>query len=599
MLKVYYCSHCKNITYISREIDTTCRKCSAPMLKLNISYEKFGMLNEKEREAFINKESMLADLVVTGTIFTGEGTVKEAMAVKHDKIIYVGNKKDVQVMVGAKTKVIEAKGMILPGFTEGHAHVTSTYEILNYATLYEGETKNEYIQIMKTFLKEHPDTEFLMGRGYRNGVFNCNGPTAAMLDDVSCEIPIVAIGEDAHSMWVNSKAMELAGIDENTKDVHGGEIVRYKDGRPTGWLKEAADVLIQPILPKLELEKVKEAVLHYQKLAITNGITHVFEPMLNPQRDYDVCVRAYEELAREKKLLLNYQVGYMIYPGADIDEAIKRAVSYRNRAEAIGSDRYSLGTIKLFIDGVLEGHTAYLLEPYEDRPHSCGEPLWTQERLNEAVKKAAREHFQVHIHTIGDGALDMAIEAFAEAKDAGYSIDVPHAVTHVQVVGEGQFEQLARLGIAVVVNPYWHIKDHLYYDNLEKPYLGENRAEKEYPVASFVKAGCVVSQASDFPVTVPADIMNSLHIMVHRGEHKDGEFQPLNPAEAVSVEQALNIMTINGAKQGGIEAFTGSLKEGKDADFIILDKNLLTIEPSQLYTAKVQQIFIKGSCIKK
>lgn len=619
MLKVYYCENCKKTMFISREIDTTCRRCSVPMKKLHISYEDFGQLNAEERDALIKKEMMQADLVVLGTIFTGEGTVKEAMAIKDGKIFYVGNKKDIQVMIGEKTKVIEPKGLVLPAFTEGHAHVTSTYEVYWGAVLYEGESKDDYVQIFKEYLKEHPETTFLMGRGFRNGVFEEPGPQAWMLDEVSKEIPIAAIGEDAHSLWVNTKALEMAGIGRNTKDVPGGVVVRYEDGRPTGWFKEAADYLMQPILPVFQLDKLKEVILHYQKLALDNGILHVFEPMLNPQREYDVCVRAYEELAKEEKLILDYQVGYTIYPTEDIDERLNQIMEYRARAQEIGNEHYKLNTIKLFIDGVLECHTAFLREPYEDCPDTCGEPLWTQERLNEVVAKAEANGFQVHMHTIGDGAIGMAIEAFKTVKEtagntdtsmtakAGREVDgdfdknghAPHIITHVQVVGEKQFKQLAELEITIVVNPYWHIKDPVYFDELEEPYIGTKRAENEYPVASFLNAGCVVSQASDFPVTYPAELMMSLHNMVNREHPKFDTKEPLNPKEAISVEQALAVMTINGAKQLGLEGVTGSLKEGKHADFVILDKNLLTIEPSQLYTAKVQQIYRKGCCVKK
>ena len=541
-----------------------------------------------------------ADYVIYGCIFTGEGTIEQAMAVKGKKILYVGSCEGVSSFIGGETRILrEENGLILPGMTEGHAHVTSMYEILNYAPLYKGESVEEYIQIYKEFFKEHPQSRVLMGRGYRNGVFEEPGPQACMLDEISREIPIIAIGEDAHSMWVSSKALEMAGIDQDTAEVFGGEIVRYENGTPTGWLKEAADVLMVPLLPKLELNKVKQAVLRYQEEALAQGITHVFEPMLNPQRDYEVCVRAYEELAEEGKLLLQYQVGYMLYPSDDIDQGIERACEYRERARAVGSSRYSLNTIKIFIDGVLEGHTAYLQEPYVDRPDSCGEPLWTQERCNEVVKKAVLNQFQVHIHTIGDGALQMAIQAFRAAKEAGYVISIPHAVTHVQIVGEHQFAELAKLGVCVVVNPYWHTRDSLYYEKLEKPYLGLERAEKEYPVCSFIKAGCLLTQASDFPVTIPAMVMNSLHIMVNRGEHKYGPFEPLNPSEALTVEEALMVLTTNGAKQGGLEQSCGTLTAGKDADFVIFDKNLLTIEPSQLYTAKVKHIFIQGKYIKE
>lgn len=537
---------------------------------------------------------MQADIIVTGTIFTGEGTIEEALAVKDKKFIYVGDKDGAKLFKGADTKVIEAQGLVLPGFTEGHAHVTNTYEILNYAHLYKGSTKEEYIEIFKEFLKAHPKNQVVVGRGYRNGAFGENGPDKTMLDEVSTKIPIIAIGEDAHSTWVNSKAMELAGLNKESISPENGEIVRDADGEPTGWLKEGADALVRSVLPKLTCDKIKEAILFYQKIAMTNGVTHVFEPMFNPQKEYDVCCQAYEELAGSGELRICVQTGYTIYPQDDIEEGIGKAALYRERAEKIGSDRYALDTIKIFIDGVLEGHTAYLLEPYEDQPGDCGKPLWTTKRCNEVVKKAVENGFRVHIHTIGDGALQMAIEAFEEAKDSVKGVKMPFAVTHVQVVKEEQFTKLAKLGVAVVVNPYWHTRDELYYDRLELPFLGKERAEREYPVASFVEAGCVVSQASDFPVTIPADVMTGLHIMVHRGEHKYGDFIPLNPKEAVTLEQALEILTINGAKQGGLEEKMGSITLGKDADFVILDKNILTRDYKKLYTSKVKKLFIQG-----
>lgn len=537
---------------------------------------------------------MQADIIVTGTIFTGEGTIEEALAIKEKKFIYVGDRAGAETLKGAGTEVIAAQGLVLPGFTEGHAHVTNTYEILNYAHLYKGRTREEYVEIFKEFLKAHPDNEVVVGRGYRNGAFGEMGPDKSMLDEVSTEIPIIAIGEDAHSTWVNTRAMELAGLDKNSVSPENGEIVRDADGEPTGWLKEGADALIRSVLPRLTCEKIKEAILFYQKIAMYNGITHVFEPMFNPQKEYDVCCQAYEELAKSGELRICVQTGYTIYPQDDIEEEIGKAAIYRHRAQKIGSDRYCMDTIKIFIDGVLEGHTAYLSEPYQDKPGDCGSPLWTRERCNEVVKKAVESGFRVHIHTIGDGALQMAIEAFEGAKSYVKALKMPFAVTHVQVVREEQFKKLAELGVAVVVNPYWHTRDALYYDRLELPFLGKERAEKEYPVASFVKAGCVVSQASDFPVTIPMETMTGLHILVHRGEHQYGEFQPLNPGEAVTLEQALEIFTINGARQGGLEEKMGSIMSGKDADFMILDKKILTMDCKKLYTSMVKKIFIQG-----
>lgn len=231
----------------------------------------------------------------------------------------------------------------------------------------------------------------------------------------------------------------------------------------------------------------------------------------------------------------------------------------------------------------MEAHTAFLKEEYADAPGDFGESLYTQDTLNKLVARAVKEGYIVHTHAIGDAALDYILNAYEHAEKGTGILNNRNAVTHLQVVKEDQINRMKQLNIVAVVNPYWHFKDLNYYNKLEVPFLGQKRADKQYPVASFIKKGVVTSQASDWPVTVPASTMCSLHLMVNRTEPGNKQMEPLNPSEKISVAEALLVLTKNGAFENCLEKKKGTISVGKDADFVILDQDVLSIDTSNMY----------------
>lgn len=543
-----------------------------------------------------------ADHVFIGKIYTGERSnpFANAFAIHNGQIIYVGDAENVNPHIDIHTHIHHVdSGCIVPGITEGHAHVTLTTDLLFGVQLYGIRSLEKYLQAISDYLKRNPNLSLLSGKGYITSVFGESGPTAALLDEISTTIPIIMTAEDCHSVWVNTKVLQLLHIDENTLDVPNGKIVRYATTqKPTGWFKEAATDLMLPLQPVYSVDAYKQAILAYQDMALSNGITICFEPFLASGKDFETRLEAYHQLELEKKLLITFRTALSIYPEDSFDEFWETALRLREKYKA--DEHMKLTTIKIYVDGVLENHTAYLLEPYADQPGDYGTPIWSQDMLNKIVLTAMQNNFQLHAHAIGDGAIEQILNAYENGdnmlyKDFSAPFDIPKkAITHLQIMKKEQKLRMAKNGYVAVVNPYWHFKDTLYFDALEIPYLGVKRAESEYPLASLIEAGVHVSQASDWPVTVPAKTFESLHFMVNRSEPGYRNSDPLKPEECLSVEEALQVLTLEGAYQLELNQKKGTISVDKDADFVIIDNDVLTMEPQRIYTTRVLSTYVHG-----
>lgn len=543
------------------------------------------------------EEQMKADLIVYGKLFTadGKGRICEAMAVCDGRIVYIGDAIGAESYRAADTEVIEHGGLVIPGITEGHAHISSTTELVYGAHLSNLESVDEYIAAIKDYIAAHPDEEVISGCGYENGIFGEHGPTAELLDAIDCDKPMVFIGEDHHSFWANTRAMELAGIDENTPEVQSGVIVRYPGtSRPTGWFKEMAGNLLDGVLPEMTADNFAEAISCYQDMALSNGVTIAFEPMIDRKRNYPERLDGYAKLNTENRLKITFRVGYALEAADDDDYAFAQLEKYHEKFRF--SPKIQVNTLKLFMDGVVEGHTAYLRDDYADAPGDKGEPMMSSERVNRAVKRALDAGYDIHTHAIGDAAVDEILDAYEYAQ-TDKRRDYRNAITHLQVMAPEQVKRMSDMKIVAVTNPYWHFKNGAYYDTLECPYLGEDRASKEYYMRTLTAAGIVASCASDFPVTVPPRPMDALHLMVNRKQPGHPEMEELGTNETISVEEGLMVLTYGGAYQNRLEESKGSLEVGKDADFVLLGRDVLEIPKEDIYKTEVVATYIGGELV--
>ena len=536
-----------------------------------------------------------ADTVIKGKIYTEDAndSVVEAVAVKDGEIVYTGDAAGVEEFTGDDTEVIETgDGAAMPSFVEAHAHgVQGGYEGLYEALLYEGESYDQYLDMMKEFMGNIPEgTPFVKGSGWINGYTPEGGPLATDLDKVTGDIPVVLTSGDHHSYWVNSACLKMAGLDKDS-DVEG--LKKDSDGNPTGLVQERAMDYIDKAIPDYTVEQYKEAILAYQNEAASYGITAYFEPMVNLNGSENI-LKAYNELDEEGGLLMNVYGGYQVMPGDDIDAFIKEVTAAKEEAEG---GMFNILAVKILTDGVVEGHTAYLLEDYADTPGDRGKPEFDTEYLKELYLKIQKAGIQVHAHCIGDAATQQTVDALEYVAEETGTTDARHAITHLQVVDKADIERMGQLNIIAVTNPYWYLQEPGYYHEVEVPYLGEERASHEYPQKDFFDAGCVVTTGSDYPVTIPPAPLDAIQRGATRCGFDGDKSNLLGEDQIVSVQDMMKTCTYNGAYQNFAEEETGSLEVGKSGDIIVLDQDIAEIDPVQITKTKVLKTMLGGKTI--
>jgi predicted amidohydrolase YtcJ len=270
---------------------------------------------------------------------------------------------------------------------------------------------------------------------------------------------------------------------------------------------------------------------------------------------------------------------------------VKRLINERSKHSG---DLFKIISGKIFIDGVVEGTTALLKEPYNHIPNFYGQLLWDLDSLNNIREELGKNNFQIHVHAIGDSAVNAALNAFEFSKNES---DLRHSITHLQMASMEDIVRFRELGVIAIPQPYWFKKDS-YYTDIQVPYLGQKRADKEYPMASFFNEGVIVASSSDYPVTIPCNPFIAIQTGITRSEPNNSD--PTNilwPEESVTLEQMIASFTINGAYANFVEHITGSIEIGKSADLIVIDSDLFKMPLNNISKTKVLQTIFKGKVV--
>ena len=511
----------------------------------------------------------------------------EAIVIRDGLIEYVGSNEGADPYINPDTLIIDLeRKMVLPGFVDAHSHASHAMDLVGNISLYSGENLADYLQSIAEFIEKNPDRNFYRGSGWADTFFTSLGPDKKSLDDILPDRPIALISYDGHSMWVNSTTLEQAGLNRKTKDPDGGRIERDPDsGEPSGTLRETAFKLIEDVIPDHSLEERKNALMEYQKMAAKAGITLTHDPMLDTE-----SVTAYNELAREGNLKMRFRGSITL----EADQDIKTQVDLVQVEIAKNAHPYfQTLSAKIFVDGVIEGGTAYLLEPYAHRPDFRGEPIWGPELLKDVCALLDREKIQIHLHVIGDGAARITLDAIEHAKNKNGKRDSRHSVTHLHLVDQADIPRFKDLDIIGLPQPFWFKVDD-YYDELALPYLGQERADRQYPMQSLIDSGVVMASSSDFPVTIPFDPLIAIQTGVTRKSIHKTENRVLWPEESSSLDDLIRSFTYNGAYANFLEEEVGSLEIGKKADLIVLDQNLFDIPAEKIAEVEVLLTMIEG-----
>ncbi len=537
---------------------------------------------------------MAPDLVLTNGIVDTVDAARsrhEAVAVSAGRIAAVGTAAEVAALAGPRTRVVDLDGrLVLPGFVDAHMHASSAVEDLYDVALSGCASVEECVATVARFAAEHPDLPFIRGFGWSDTYTTPRlGPVAADLDAAVPDRPVLLADDSYHSIWLNSEGLRVAGVDTATPDPTNGMIERLPDGTPAGTLREGPAYAAEQRFPSYSREQSRQGILHFQRaFAAPHGLTTVQDAGLHPGRD--TALEAYERLQASGELTTRFCLSLWLREDAPLEEQVEAFVAERARhaGPLVVAD-----WAKLFPDGVIEGHTAYLKEPYADQPGFRGEPVWSHEAIARASVAAARAGFRLHYHCIGDAATAMALDAIAAARAACGPVVGRSLITHLQVVDLADLPRFAELDVVAVPQPYWFLKDELYHAR-QVPYLGRVRADREYPMRSFWEHGIVVASASDYPVPPPLDPLVAIQRGVLRRDPTDAAEPPLWPEEAVAVRQMVESFTVNGAYAMGMEDEIGSIEVGKVADLAVLDRDILAIPPEELTDAKVELTVFGG-----
>jgi len=548
--------------------------------------------SEKEQVATVEPAFEAADTVlINGGIYTVDANRSwaQAVAIRDGKIVAVGTNEDIEAMTAADTQRVDLEGrMALPGFHDSHVHPTmGGYALLGCGL--EEESSVEGIIAKVTTCAAPSDEGWLQGHAFNLALFDQDGPHKSLLDAIPTDRPIILWGSDGHNAWANSRALELAGITADTPEPPLGVIERDPDGSPSGTLRETAQDILRDVLPDLTLESNVNAlgrgIAHLNSFGITSYIDALVG--LDDYESYQALEQAGGLNARVVTSL-TFESGFARHYGDEFDKVLANRGVYE-------SARLNHNSIKLFLDGVLEGETAALTEPYIGMHGKRGELILEPGQLDAAVTRFDAMGLQVHMHAIGDRAVRAGLDAIEAARKVNGKSDNRHHISHLQLIHFDDIERFASLDTAANFQATWAYPDE-YILELNLPVLGQERVESMYPIASVGQSGGRIVGGSDWNVT-SVDPLEAIETAIRRQDPYVEKGPVLNEDESVGLATMIDAYTINGAWLMHQEERVGSIEAGKQADFVILDRNLFEIPVSEINEVQVVMTMIDGEIV--
>lgn len=563
-----------------------------------------------------------ADLILeNGYIYTVDDaeTTAEAVAIKNNKILFVGSSKNCQKYIGEETKTIDLKGaFVLPGFIDSQmSPARDAISLEKEVYLADAYSKEQYLAKIKEFDTANTGAAIICGRGYMRSKFDNIGPRKEWLDAINAEKPIIMVSADSQSMWVNSKTLETANITKETPNPEGGIIQKDPEtGEPTGFLLGSAMDLVKNILPEYSKEEYKEALLSLQKQLNSNGITGAFDydiPTDNPN-----YYLAYKELAQDGLLTVRFSGAWSLFPqlGEKINVIIDDSIS---RSESLKTPYFKINAFHFYADQVIADETGYLSEPYSDRTDNwTGIKFWKDNAARNAFQKIDAAGYQIYIHQSGDAAAKYMLDALEAAIKINGSRDSRHTLVGMQLISPEDIKRMAQMGMNAVVSPYKMQVDDAYWNFYSKS-LGA-RANSMFPFKSLIDSGINVAISVDS--VSDTDYMRAFYSSVKRTITKNAfraEYKGIKNAqrttkysiplkyylmgplpkqeERVAMEEAIRSATINGAKAIFEEKNIGSIEVSKYADLVVYEKNLLKLDPEDLQNQKPKMTIFDGKIV--
>lgn len=516
-----------------------------------------------------------------------DSTPVQAIAIRGGEIVFVGSDAGADRYLGDSTAVLDLGGrMILPGFHDTHVHPSSGGLTMAECNLEGLSSRAAILDSVRACAAALPEGAWVRGRGWELPLFPGANPRKQWLDQIVPDRPVYLAAADGHSAWVNSRALALAGVTRTTADPPHGRIERDPaTGEPSGTLRESATALVARHLPPYTLAQRKEGIKRALVLANRLGITSVLDARTGPE-----TLEAYAELDREGGLTARVSAAMYVDPEKGMDQ-VDSLVAWRKRYA--GTRYFRPDAAKLFADGVIEAHTAALLEPYTGTDQR-GTANFRAGQMDSLVAALDRAGLQIHIHAIGDRGVRMALDAIAGAEAAnGARASRRPIVAHLELVDPADLPRFKALGVIASFQPLWAFADP-YITDLTEPVLGPERSRWLYPIGSVVKSGAVVAAGSDWTVS-SMNPLEAIQVALTRRAPDDTAGGPAwIPEEVVGLGTMLEAYTRNGAWATGDEDANGTLEVGQAADLVVLDGDLFRIPVTRIHEMRVLLTIMDG-----
>jgi predicted amidohydrolase YtcJ len=504
------------------------------------------------------------------TLYTNARFWSSGQEIFHDLLV----KDSIIIATGEQTKeftsesTIDLNGaFVIPAFLDGHAHPVFAGREAAGPKINGINTVEEIKAQVKAFALANPKTPWIIGGAYEAAIIEGGDFDAKWLDEVVSDRPVVLHAVDHHTIWVNSKAIEVAGITSATKDPQGGTIARNSDGCAKGTLREpSAMALVLNHAPANTIESdiaaITYACAEYRKVGVIAAIDSWCEKDM---------ARAYIAAAKTNQLTIAFNLSLLATPttwSGDIDdfnEIREQCLELDNPSQL------QANSIKFLLDGALSAGTAHLTQPYLDDPSSSGIAIWSDDELLNALVAYDALHYQLHLHAIGDAAVKQALDAIEAMQRINPPWDRRPVIVHAQLVRDEDLSRFAQLGVIANIQPLWCYLDPMNKE-LIAPRIGNERNNQQYRLRSMIKAGAMIAFGSDWPVTshIP---MQAISVPVTRTNAADGVTEPWVIEQALTMDESLSFYTKNAAYQLFRENEFGALEVGKRAAFLVLDSD--------------------------
>ena len=514
----------------------------------------------------------------------------QAVAIQGGKILAVGDDATIEKMRGTATKVIDAGGkLVLPGFTDCHIHFLGGSLSLSRVDLEGAKDVADIQKRLRQYAAEHPGNDWILGRGWDYAMFGAAAlPHKKHLDELFPDRPVFLGGYDGHTYWANSKALALAGITRETPNPPNGIIVRDAEtGEATGALKEAAHGLVDKVVPKPTRAEQLLALRAGIKWANEHGVTRVH----SAGGDFEI-LDLYDEIRRSNGLSLRMYIAYFLNPPSLRPQDIDAIEAARKKFH---DEWIDTNAVKFMVDGVIESHTAAMLEPYSDDPALEGKPFWEPANYNAAVAELDKRGLQLFTHAIGDYGIRMALDAYENAAARNHLQDRRSRIEHIESVAAADIPRFGKLGVIASMQP---LHSYPNADTLDvwARNIGPDRASRAWAWKSIADGGGHLAFGSDWPV-VTLNPWEGIQTAVTRQTAEGSPEAGFIPEQRLTVAQAVDGYTLGAAFAGRREKTEGSLEVGKLADLIIISQNIFDVNPHKIGATKVTATIVGGRLV--